>query len=240
VTSLFTALLLTLLAADHPTAANKTVPVEHRKQIAAAAPDDPVEKEFEKLLEDDEAAQEEADKWIREANAFQAKGAGFSRETLTARIEQRLAPVKKAYADFLQRHPEHVEARLAYGSFLYDTHEEEEAVAQWERARQLDPKNPAALNNLAHHYGHQGPVKKAFEYYGKAIELKPDEPVYFQNFATTMYLFRRDAMELYGITEQEVFDRSLELYRKALKLDPKNFPLATDYAQSYYGIKPWR
>jgi tetratricopeptide (TPR) repeat protein len=47
-------------------------------------------------------------------------------------------------------------------------------------------------------------------------------------------------MELYGITEQEVFDRSLDLYRKALKLDPKNFPLATDYAQSYYGIKPWR
>src|SRR4029078_6896441 len=33
---------------------------------------------------------------------------------------------------------------------------------------------------------------------------------------------------------------SLELYRKALQLDPKNFPLATDYAQSYYGIKPLR
>ena len=47
-------------------------------------------------------------------------------------------------------------------------------------------------------------------------------------------------MEFYKIDEKEVFDRSLNLYRKALKLDPKNFPLATDYAQSYYGIKPLR
>jgi len=32
----------------------------------------------------------------------------------------------------------------------------------------------------------------------------------------------------------------LELYRKALKLDPDNFALAQDLAQSYYGIKPLR
>jgi tetratricopeptide (TPR) repeat protein len=37
-----------------------------------------------------------------------------------------------------------------------------------------------------------------------------------------------------------VFDKALALYRKAIQLDPNNFPLATDYAQSYYGIKPMR
>ena len=37
-----------------------------------------------------------------------------------------------------------------------------------------------------------------------------------------------------------MFDRSLELYRKALQLDPQNFILAHDLAQSYYGIKPLR
>jgi cytochrome c-type biogenesis protein CcmH/NrfG len=30
------------------------------------------------------------------------------------------------------------------------------------------------------------------------------------------------------------------LYRKAVQLDPENFKLATDYAQSYYGIRPLR
>ena len=47
-------------------------------------------------------------------------------------------------------------------------------------------------------------------------------------------------MEFYGITEQQVFDKALGLYSQALKLDPDNFPLASDVAQTYYGIKPLR
>ena len=238
--TLFIALLTVLLAANEPAATSNKVSKASRLPVSAPDPNDPLEKDYEKLLEDDDAAQEEADKWIKEAEAFRAKGAPFSGDALTARIEQRFAPVRKAYEEFLQHHPDHVRARLAYGSFLYETHDEDEGVAQWEKARQLDPNNPAAWNNLANHFGHRGPVKKAFEYYKKALELKPDEPVYLQNLATTMYLFRKDAMEHFSIDEKEVFDRSLELYRKAIKLDPTNFPLATDYAQSYYGIKPLR
>ncbi len=243
-----TFLLITLLglglAADQSVSTSKSSSGSaagiKTNDASPSAENDPVEKAYEKLLEDDDAAQQDADKWIKEADAFRAKGASFSEEALNGRIEQRFAPIRKAYQDFLQQHPDHVRARLAYGSFLYETGREEEGVWQWDKARELDPKNPAAWNNLANHYGHRGPVEKAFEYYAKAIELKPDEPVYYQNFATTMYLFRKDAMEVYKIDEKTVFDRSLELYRKALKLDPKNFPLATDYAQSYYGIKPLR
>lgn len=206
--------------------------------VASAA--DPVEAEYEQILVEDDAAQEEADKWIRDARAFEEAGAPLPTATLTARIEQRFAGVRKRYEDFLRRHPKHARARLAYGSFLNDIGEEEEAVAQWEKAREADPTNPAAWNNLANHYGHRGPVEKAFEYYEKAIELDPEEPVYLQNLATTTYLFRRAAKERYNITEEEVFNRALDLYRRAIKLDPKNFPLATDYAQSYYGIRPLR
>jgi tetratricopeptide (TPR) repeat protein len=238
--SIFLNGLVGILLAVTPPATSSRPTLAAPRASAAVDPNDPVEKEYEKLLNDDDAAQEEADKWIREADAFKAKGAPFSREALHGRIEQRFAPVRKAYEDFLQRHPDHVRARLAYGSFLYETNDEDAGISQWEKARELDPSNPAAWNNLANHYGHRGPVTKAFEYYNKAIELNPKEPVYLQNLATTMYLFRKDAMELYNIGEKEVFDRSLELYRKAIKLDPNNFPLATDYAQSYYGIKPLR
>ena len=56
----------------------------------------------------------------------------------------------------------------------------------------------------------------------------------------TVFLFRKDAREFYGITEQQVFDKALGLYAEALKLDPKNFPLASDVAQTYYGIRPMR
>mgnify|MGYP001587170499 CR=1 FL=1 len=214
--------------------------------ISVKVPDlnDPVEKEYLKLLAEDNAAQAEVDQWIqaaqaasekKEKEALQGTPAGLS-----LRIEQRFDSVRKAYEDFLRRHPDHTRARLAYGSFLGDIGDENASVAQWEKARELDPANPAAWNNLANHHGHRGPVKKAFEYYAKAIELNPNEPVYYQNFATTVYLFRKDAREYYQIDEQQVFDRALDLYRKALKLDPTNFPLATDLAQSYYGIKPTR
>jgi tetratricopeptide (TPR) repeat protein len=104
----------------------------------------------------------------------------------------------------------------------------------------LNSKDPAAYNNLANLYSHTGPVKKAFEYYAKATELNPQEPLYYQNLGDVVFLFRKDAMEFYSLTEQQVYDKALELYRKALKLDPHNFPLASDVAQTYYGIKPLR
>ena len=64
--------------------------------------------------------------------------------------------------------------------------------------------------------------------------------MYYQNLATTVYLYRKDAREFFGLNEQQVFDKALELYRKAVQLDPDNFDLATDYAESYYGIRPLR
>jgi tetratricopeptide (TPR) repeat protein len=229
-----------LLAAahDHSPAAQLLAAVH--AQIEKAFPIRESEKEFLKLLAQDDAAQREADRWIREADALESQGIEVNRSALVARIQGRFAPIRKSYEDYIRRHPEHVQARLAYGSFLNDIGEELEAVQHFEKAREMDPSNPAAWNNLANYYGHRGPVIKAFEYYEKAMELNPQEPVYIQNLATSVYLFRKDAREYYHLTEEEVFNRALGLYRKALKIDPDNFLLAADYAQSYYGIRPMR
>ena len=209
-------------------------------EVPGPTADDPTEREYEKLLEEDDRAQEEVDQWIKDDLASRDQRGGESSITLRARVLQRLEPVRKGYDDFLKRHPGHTRARLAYGSFLMDLGEEDEAVKQMEKAREIDPRNPAAWNNLANHYGHRGPVTNAFAYYAKAIELNPNEPVYYQNLATTVFLFRVDATNFYRCTEQQVFDRSLELYRKALSLAPMNFVLASDYAMSFYGIRPAR
>jgi tetratricopeptide (TPR) repeat protein len=243
-------LAVALLATDSPAGAGPeapaapaalnpmapATPVAPADAVADPDPNDPVEREYQKLLGQDDAAQAEVDRWIREEAPFQAAGAALPQATLRARVRQRLEPVEKAYEEFLKRHPNHVRARLAYGSFLNDTGNEQGAVQQWDKARELDPKNPAAWNNLANHYGHAGPVKTAFECYAKAIELNPKEPVYYQNLATTVYLFRKDAQEYYQLNELQVFERALDLYRQALKLDPQNFLLASEYAQSYYGL----
>lgn len=240
VSDLLIGLLGVLLATNQTSAASNLVQKTTGLAVKIPAVNDPVEKQYLKLLEDDNVAQEEVDKWIRDNEAFAKKGAGLPSATLSLRIEQRFTPVRKAYEQFLLQHPEHARARLAFGSFLNDLHEEDAAIQQWEKARELDAKNPAAWNNLANYYGHCGQLKKAFAYYAKAIELNPNESVYYHNFGTTVYLFRKDAKDYYQINEQQVFDRALGLYAQALKLDPKNFPLATDVAQTYYGIKPVR
>jgi tetratricopeptide (TPR) repeat protein len=203
-------------------------------------PNDPVERDYQKLLADDDAAQGEVDQWIRDNQAFLSQGGGIPNEELNRRIKERLKPVRQAYENFLAAHPGHTRTRIAYGSFLSDTGEEEAGAKQWEKARELDPRNPAAWNNLANYYGHRGPVTNAFACYARAIELNPFQSVYYYNLGTAVYLFRRDAMEYFQLSEQQVFDQALDLYRKALKLDPENFPLATAIAQTYYGIKPLR
>ncbi len=205
---------------------------------AAPGPEATVEAAYRRLLELDDAAQEEMDRWIREADS---RGVGADQDVLKKRIQERVDSLDAAYREFLAGQPGHVAARVAFGSFLNDTGREGEARAEWERALKLDPKDPAIYNNLAGSYGHSGPVTNAFTFYEKAIELDPREPVYHQNFATTLALFRRDVMEHYRLeNEQQVFDMALEHYRKALELEPGSFLIATDLAQTFYLIKPPR
>jgi len=229
-----------LVFSIHLQAATTNVVTKTETKSAAAAVNDPLQKEYSALLEEDDAAHAEIDKWILEAEEFEKKGAGTPSTTLRGRINQRLNSVQSNYEDFIKRNPGHPQIRLAYGSFLNGRGEELEAVKQWDKARELDPKNPAAWNNLANYYSHRSPIKLAFEYYDKAIELDPTESVYYHNLAVNVYLFRKEAIEYYKITEPQVFDKSLHLYREALKRDPENFILATDYAQTFYGTKPPR
>ncbi|HZQ47165.1 MAG TPA: hypothetical protein VFC07_09145, partial [Verrucomicrobiae bacterium] len=237
---LLVGLLTALMATNQPAAVSNLVTQTTGLTVPVPDLNDPIEKELHKIMVDDDAALDEVDKWIQENEAFARKGGGISSNALNDRIRARLNIVRKAYEDFLQRHPAHARAHLAFGSFLDNIKEEDASQVELEKARELDPKNPASWNQLANYYGHRGPVKKAFEYYSKAIELDPSEPTYFRNMATTVFLFRKDAMEYYHIDEQQVFDKALGLYQQAFKLQPTDFELAHDLAQTYYGIKPLR
>ncbi len=206
----------------------------------SAGTNDPVALELQRIMADDDEAQEQVNKWIAAAQNAEGPTALSTRAALRLKIDQRLAGVRARYQDFLQLNPRHARGHLAFGSFLYEQGEEADGVKQWERALELDPKNPAAWNNLANHYGHRGPVKKAFEYYARAIELDPKQSQYYHSLGTVVFLFRKDAMEHFHLDEQQVFDKALALYAKAMELDPEDFTLAADVAQTYYGIKPPR
>ncbi|MFM7815620.1 MAG: tetratricopeptide repeat protein, partial [Verrucomicrobiota bacterium] len=148
-----------------------------------------------------------------------------------------IEPIRNRYREFLSAHPTNATAHLAFGSFLNSYGDEPAAIQSWERARQLDPRNPASWNNLANAYAHSGPVTKSFPMFEEAIRLNPTEPVYLHNYGTLVFMFRRDATNHFKCDEQEVFQKAFGLYQRAIALDPNNFQLAADVAQTYYG---WR
>lgn len=232
-------LLSALLATNQPQAVSNVV--EQHTGVSINLTVDPAEKELRKVMRTDDAAMADVDKWIHEYDALaQTNKTKEVSAALNKRIMARFDQVRTNYDTFLREHPDSAHGYLAYGSFLNSIGDVDEAKTMYENSRQIDPKNPAVWNNLANYYGEFSPVTNAFRYYAEAIKLDPTEPVYYQNFATTVYLFRKDAREYYHINEQQVFDKALELYRQAMKLDPDNLVLATDYAESYYGIKPMR
>ena len=232
-------LLGALLATSQPLTVSNVV--QQRTSVAVEVAADPVARELRDAMLADDAAQDEVNGWLRDYDGQLAtnRTAAASAE-LTRRIRQRFDGVRQAYQRFLQNHPDSARGYLAYGSFLNDTGDEEGAKVQFENSRQLDPKNPAVWNNLANYYGEHGPQTNAFKYYAEASRLQPAEPVYYQNFAASVYLFRKEAQEYYHLTESQVFDKALKLYQQAMELAPVNLVLATDYAESFYGIRPLR
>ncbi len=197
------------------------------------------ERDYRALISADDAAQAEVDKWRRENRSATARGGGVASSELDRRIRDRLKPVQRAYLDFLRRHPNNVRARLSYGCFLNNQQDEAGAQAQWEKALELDPNNADAYNNLAGRYCEIGPPKKAFEFFEKAITLKPSSGIYYHNFADALYVLRGPAMTNYDLSEQQVFSKALGLYRTAARLEPRNFAFAWDYAETYYAVRPF-
>src|SRR5580698_32598 len=138
------------------------------------------------------------------------------------------------YKHFLNDHPLHTRAMVAYGSLLYDQHREEEGIHWWEKAIAIDPQEAYAYNALANDYGHNGHADKALPYYQKAIDLVPTEPIFRFNWATTCQMFRNESTKVYGWNKEQIFQHSLEQFRQARDLVPQDFEMASTYAETFY------
>jgi tetratricopeptide (TPR) repeat protein len=138
------------------------------------------------------------------------------------------------YKHFLNDHPRHTRAMVAYGDYLSDLGREDEAMKWWQKAVAIDPNEAYGYNEIANYYGHYGRSAEALKLYDKAIALVPTEPIFRFNWATTCVSFRNESHEVYGWTKDEIFRHSLDQFRKARDLDPQNFDLATAYAETFY------
>ncbi len=103
------------------------------------------------------------------------------------------------------------------------------------------PKQAAEYwNDWGSEYSHGGPMTNTFICYLNAVRLMPHEATYHQNLATSLFMYRKDAKDFFGVDEEQVFAMSLREYRKARLLDPDNYDLAKELASVYYAIRPFR
>ncbi|MGH9587789.1 MAG: tetratricopeptide repeat protein [Acidobacteriaceae bacterium] len=84
------------------------------------------------------------------------------------------------------------------------------AKLQYEKALQLNPKYPEALNNLGTVYYGQRNYHKAEKFYKKALHLKPNTATFYSNLGTA-YFADHD------------YKRGIKAYRAAFSLDPEVF-----------------
>lgn len=215
-----------------------------QRAVATVVPAPPakpsVEAEFNALQARDEDARQDMSRWLRETAARDEHLADKSAHFLSTRMEHRLETVLAAYAEFLVRHPLHPAAAANEAIFRADIIEDLETIRRWETARAENRTSPAPWNELAHTLAHGGRTLDAFVCFEKSLDLSPREAVYFFDYATAMLLYRTVAMSHYRLTEPEIFERVLTLYRRGMKLEPESYARAADYAQTFYVVKPGR
>ena len=121
--------IATLFSAETPKAAeNQTAKIT-------------IDPELQKIIDQDNEAQIEVDKWIKDYQALNRTTA-VQDATLPLRIRERFDSVKSAYEDYLFTHSTSMEARLAYASFLTDIGQDNDAAREWLKLQKQHPDNP--------------------------------------------------------------------------------------------------
>jgi tetratricopeptide (TPR) repeat protein len=99
--------------------------------------------------------------------------------------------------------------RNNYGAELVKQGRLPEAIAEFQRAVELDPTYVAAQRNLGYAYDRQGKVEEAVAAYRKAIELEPGDMTTRNNLGV---LYDKKGM----------YDEAVGEFEKALQIDPAN------------------
>ena len=206
----------------------------------AAPPAATVEDEFKALQARAEAARRDMARWLHETPARDEHLCDKVPHHLSARMEHRFHTVATAQADFLARHPQHLTARAQAAAFRAGITADLEIIRRWEEARLEAPDSPAPWTELADELLHCGRTLDAFECFEKARAVAPLAAGCCFDSATALLLYRHDAMSHFKLTEPELFERVLTLYRHGLLLEPESYQFAARFAETFYLLKPAR
>ncbi|MFA6543469.1 MAG: hypothetical protein WCS99_03535 [Limisphaerales bacterium] len=104
----------------------------------------------------------------------------------------------------------------------------------------LDAAEAEAWNSRAHDQLQAMNCKSALTFFEAATQCGVQRAEYYQDLANCMLIYRRDASEVFHLTENQVFDRVETLFKFAIQLNPDDFELSCDFASSFYMMHPAR
>ncbi len=147
---------------------------------------------------------------IRPYDALVANGKGILQPENKAKLTEAVKRLE------LLPPPPTAEHFMASATAKYALKRYDEALADYNRALELRPDYPEALNNRGNTFDELERYDEALADYNRAIELRPDDPVKLKNRGTSY-------------TKMERYDEALADFNKALELKP-------DYAGALYNL----
>ena len=142
----------------------------------------------------------------------------------------------KIYAGLGAKYPSDAAVRNGHAEFLWSIGEPERAVALWEAAAEIEPKNAVVLNHLGGGWLAAGEAKKAAAFYARAAESAPENAACRFTCANVTFLFRHELLSAARPDEAAVLDVALAHFAAASRLAPLNADYARAYAETFYSL----
>ncbi len=178
----------------------------------------------------DESRAAKVDKQLRAAKLMQtALAASAAKSDAWKKLEDE-------YAALADRYPRDVTVIDARAEFLWDIGEHSRAVAEWQRAEQIEPMNPRILGHLGESALALGDPRKAAAFHERAVASDPGNATRHFALANVWFLFRHELMEPAHPDEESLLRGALAHFSDASRLAPKNLEYARAYAETFYAI----
>lgn len=142
------------------------------------------------------------------------------------------AKLRRMYADLERNYPLDASIENGYAEFLWNIEDREQAMRRWRAAEQIDPRNGVVLNHLGGAHLAIGEVRQAFNWFTRAVEVEPNNPLYHFNLANVAFVFRHDLEK----GDENAFALAHHHFAEASRLAPADAEYARAYAEVFYSI----
>lgn len=163
--------------------------------------------------------------------------------------KEELQQMDGIFAGLETKYPQSAAIVNGHAEFLWSVEEHARAVEKWQAAEKLDANFAPALDHLGDVAFGAGEVRKAADYYARAVRNAPNNATYHFGYANVVFLFRHELHDATHRDSDSLLDEALQHFAEASRLEPLNADYARTLAETFYvlpkpdwneALKAWR